>query len=99
MSWWGGAAEPEPVKEPEPVQEPVKEEEDQGMFWNAYNYTTGGIVYGATATKDGFVSVVSGSAEYVGDGYEWCEDTCVWAWDGTSSWVGNNLSCGAANTP
>ena len=92
MSWFGGAAaEPEKPTEPEPVQE-----EDQGPFWNAYNYTTGGVVYGATKTKDGFVYVVSGGAEYVGDGYQWCEDTACWAWDGTSTWVGDNLSCGAA---
>ena len=94
--WFGAAAEPEKPAEPEKVAEPEK---DEGMFWNAYNATTGGIVTGAVATKDGFVYVASGSAEYLGDGYQWCEDTACYVWDGTSTWAGNNLSCGAASTP
>ena len=96
MSWFGGAAaEPEKPAEPEPVVE----EKDEGPFWNAINYTTGAVVYGATKTKDGFVYTVAGGAEYIGDGYQWCEDTACWAWDGTSTWAGENLSCGAASTP
>ena len=95
MSWFGGAAA-EPEKQPEPV---TPEPKDEGPFWNAYNYTIGGVVYGATKTKDGFVYTVVGGAEYIGDGYQWCEDTASWAWNGTSTWAGDNLSCGAASTP
>ena len=92
MAWWGGAAEPE-----KPV-EPVKPEpqEDLGMMGNAWRSTCNGVSTGATATKDGFVYVAAGGAEYIGDGYTWCEDTACWMWTGTSTWVADTFSCGGA---
>ena len=55
--------------------------------------TVYGVSTAATATKDGFVSVCSGGAEYIGDGYEWCEDTTVWAWTGTSGFFARTFGC------
>ena len=88
MSWWGGAAEPEPVKEPEPV-----EEEDLGMIGNTWRTTSNGVVYGLTKTKDGFVWVAVGTVETLGDGFAWCGDTCSWMYNGTADWISSNM-CG-----
>ena len=55
---------------------------------------TEGAYNAGTATKDAFVSVTSSGVEYIGDGYQWCEDTACWAWDGTSTWATSTFGCG-----
>ena len=81
MAWWGSAEEP-------------KEEEDLGFIGNTWRTTSNGVVYGATKTKDGFVWVAVGTLTTIGDGFTWCGDTCSWAYNGTTSWVGENMGCG-----
>ena len=55
--------------------------------------TVDGVSYAGTACKDGFVYVAAGSVEYIGDGYQWIEDTSCWAWNGTSTWVVDTFGC------
>ena len=86
MSWWGGAAEPEPVAA-------AAEEEDLGMIGNTWRTTSNGVVYGLTKTKDGFVWVAVGTVTTLGDGFTWCGDTASWMYNGTTEWFSSNM-CG-----
>ena len=85
MSWWGGAAEPEPEQPKAAEPEPAAEQEDLGMIGNTWRTTSDGVVYGLTKTKDGFVWVAVGTVSSLGDGFAWCGDTAAWMYDGTAN--------------